>query len=49
MPQVNIRMPEGLKSWLEGEAQQNFRSLSAEIVRLLTEVRERSGERGNVA
>ncbi|QNB14541.1 Arc family DNA-binding protein [Paraburkholderia tropica] len=32
MPQVNIRMPEDLKLYLEDSARSNLRSLNAEIV-----------------
>lgn len=34
-----VRMPEELHEWLRNRAKNNFRSMSAEIVRILTDLR----------
>ena len=36
-PQFNLRLPEGLKLWVEAQAQKNHRSQTAELVFLISE------------
>lgn len=40
-PQFNLRIPEGLKKWLELQAQKNCRSQTAEMVFILYEEKKR--------
>lgn len=39
-----LRIPEELKAWLKARADTNFRSVNAEIIALLLEVRQREEE-----
>ncbi len=44
-----VRMPTQVREWFEAQAKENGRSLNSEIVRVLTERKNRSAGRGKNA
>ena len=46
MERMTIRLPESVKSWLEGRATKNSRSMNVEVVAIFKDIKEKESEEG---